>query len=469
MDVAGDERKAGTVTQTADHQPMAAQQSLRAAWDDLIADLVRARDAVDDPACYAPPGDDRLLAEGYRYLLGFLYGGIERALMDPRFTYLRRAIQPMDKATIDNADAMYLVAPIDGSQAYVITGKAQDFRHWRGEEPAPTGRKAPQYVIVEVMKGYAGDTGKLDELFSGARAGTGSLDVSKLHVEEDGTFEILLAPERPEGHNGNFIPTYRPAEGVREEAVANHVVLRELFHDWEREDNLELQIVRVGADSEHPLPLDPERAAVQMRRLGEIVRNQMLFWNEFYTVLLETHADMNGDGKRFMPRNEFNEPMLSTMAIGGGQSTNVYAGCTYELGPDEAMIIENRVPVKPAFQGIHLSNLWGESHDYANHQSSLNAFQSEWDADGAVRWVVAHRDPGVPNWLETTGIPVGYISPRWSYSEPPSELPTISARIVRFDEIRSHLPPETRSIAAEERRERIRIRQEHVQRRYRQY
>ena len=215
--------------------------------------------------------------------------------------------------------------------------------------------------------------------------------------------------------------------------------------------------------------LDPATAAQQMRRVGEIVNNQMRFWNEFYTVLLETYGDMNGDGKRFMPRNDLNAPNFASIQTGGGQSTNLYAGGVYELGEHEALIIEVRTPIPPAYHGFHLSNLWGESLDYANHISSLNAFQAEADADGAVRYVVAHRDPGVPNWLDTTGLPEGFMSSRWTYSQKPDQLPTIKVTKVSFHEIRAHLPADTRTVSAEERREQIRIRQEHVQRRYRQY
>jgi hypothetical protein len=198
----------------------------------------------------------------------------------------------------------------------------------------------------------------------------------------------------------------------------------------------------------------------------------MHFWNEFYSVLLETYGKRDGaDGERFMPRNAFNAPNAASRETGGGQSTNIYAGGVYELGLEEALVIESRVQIEPEYIGIVLSNLWGESLDFANHQCSLNGFQSERDADGALRWVVAHRDPGIPNWLDTTGHREGFMSPRWSYTEtPPAERwPTISARKVAFDEIRDHLPSETRSISASERAERIRIRQEHVRRRYRSF
>ncbi len=458
-----------------DRETAAAAGLLRSAWDELMAELARARDAIEDPKLWPPPPTDRVLAEGYRYLLGWVHGCFERAFHgDPLFPHFRRAIQPLSKSTIDNADALYLNAEIDGEQSYVVRGRAADHRHWRGETPARSGRKAPQYVIFEATSAYAGDSGSIAELRPGSRARTGMLDSTQLEVAADGCFESLLAPERPPGHTGKFIGTQlvRSARGqdwVPVVHTARNLTLRELFHDWEREDLLELEILRIGSEAEHPAAYDARRAAEQMRRMALLAKHQMLFWNEFYAVVLETHADMNGDGKRFMPRNAFNDLNAASLATGGGQSTNLYAGGVYELTAEEALIVETRVFTPPLYQGFHLSNLWGESLDYANHQSSLNGFQGEWDADGALRFVIAQRDPGVPNWVDTTGDPVGFMAPRWTYTAKPERLPTIQASKVRFDEIRAHLPADVRRVSAAERRERIRVRQAHVQRRYRQY
>lgn len=444
-----------------DRAPLRAQDELRAAWNEMLAQLAQAREAVDDSRLYPPPPSDRNLAAGYRYLLGFLYGAIERAGADPNFPYFRRALQPLDKGTIDNADALYLCAPIDADGTYRISGSAPDHRHWRGE--AAAGRKAPQYVILEATTAYAGDSGNLAELSPSVRTNTGTLDSSKLVVGADGAFEIVLAPQRPDGYAGNFIPTRRA------EHAAQYLVVRELFHDWEHEDPLELRIVRTGFEGAHPVPLDAARMAQQMKRIGTIVNHQMRFWNEFYAVILETYEDMNGDGKRFMPRNDLNAPNFAAIQTGGGQSTNLYAGGVYELAANEALLVEVRVPVAPAYSGFHLSNLWGESLDYANHVSSLNGFQAERDADGVWRYVIAHRDPGVPNWLDTTGLPEGFMALRWTYSQPPEQLPTLQVTKVACDQLRRQLPANVRSVSVEERREQIRIRQEHVQRRYRQY
>ena len=441
------------------------------AFAEMLGRLEKARQALESPALHAPPpGDERQLAEGYRYLMGFTYAAIERAFFgDPDFPYFRRSIQVTDKSTIDNADAMYLTAPINGDFAYRIAGRVADHRHWRGLDPAPTGRKAPQYVIFEAHYGYAGDSGGLAELQPGGRANTGKLDIADLVVDGDGRFEILLAPTRPDGHEGNFIATRRTSKKTGTTFTAEHVTMRVLFHDWEREDALDLHIARLDKVGEHPPPLDAARAAAALLRVGEIVDNQTRFWNEYYDVVLEAYGDRNGDGISFMPRNALNEPNAAALATGGGQSTNVYAGGIYELDADEALLIETTVPVPPSYTGFHLSNLWGESHDYANHLSSLNGYQAERDAHGAVRYVVAHTDPGVPNWLDTTGLREGYMALRWTYSVKPSDFPTVSVAKVPLDEVRGRLPASTRTVTAEERREQIRIRQEHVQRRYRQY
>ena len=111
----------------------AVKSELRTAFDRMIDNLQAARDAIDTPELYPAPATERNLAEGYRYVLGFLLGSIERSLADPLFPRFRRAIQPMNRSTIDNSDAVYLSTEIDGNHSYRIRGRALDSRHWRGE------------------------------------------------------------------------------------------------------------------------------------------------------------------------------------------------------------------------------------------------------------------------------------------------------------------------------------------------
>ena len=129
----------------------------------------------------------------------------------------------------------------------------------------------------------------------------------------------------------------------------------------------------------------------------------------------------------------------------------------FELEPDEALIIENHIRLKPQYIGFQVGNLWGESIEYANQIGSLNGHQTTVDADGIIRIVLAHSDPGVPNWVDTTGHREGFMTPRWTYSETPApeDWPTITAKKVPFSEIRQHSPDGTGSVTPEERRQQI--------------
>ncbi len=456
-----------------------AQKDLRAAWDDLISSLESARDAVDQPELMPAPPNDRNLAEGYRYLIGFVHSAVERAFHeDPVHPSFRNALSIVNRATIDNADAIYFYAPIDGREQTLIRGQAEDSREWRGETPPETGRKAPHYVIFETSAGVlAGDSGDLRELQPGVKTQTGRLDSGRIQVEADGSFEILLAPERPKNHTGNFISTLKvvsrphPSDpDMPPERYANYVSGRQLFNDWEREDAIHLSIAQLAGQGTAAASYTPERAAAELRRCGELVRGQMHFWNAFWTILMGTHGPRPGGipGVEF-PRNSFNTINAASGATGGGMSTNLYAGGVFELESDEALIIENRIPKKPQYIGFQLGNLWGESIDYANTLGSLNGEQSHVDPDGVIRLVVAHRDPGVANWLDTTGQREGFLTPRWAYSETPpqEEWPRIRATKVPFAEIRKHLHESTPDFSPAERCEQIRIRQEHVQKRFR--
>ncbi|MCP4905965.1 MAG: hypothetical protein GY910_13395, partial [bacterium] len=155
----------------ADPEAKRAQDDLRSAFDDLIGDLQAARDTIDDPRYFPPEATPRNLAEGYRYLAGFVHHGIERAFHeDPDFPAFRNALSIFNKSTIENSDAIYFYSPIDGRKSYRVTGKVEDSRHWQGEPRLENSPVAPQYLIFEVASGpMAGDTGELAELQPGYR------------------------------------------------------------------------------------------------------------------------------------------------------------------------------------------------------------------------------------------------------------------------------------------------------------
>lgn len=455
---------------------------LQSAWQDMLRSLESGRDAIDDPALLPPPPTDRNLAEGYRYLMGFLYSAIERSFHNENrdLPYFRRRLQPFTRATAENADALYLGAPIDGAQPYLIQGRIiGDHRHWKGAAHAATGPIAAHYLWFGAHTISTGETGSLEELRPDKSAYTGTIDSSELAVETDGSFTILLAPARPEGFRGNFIATQatrtvRKPDGsqVPQDFTARYVSLRQIFNDWEREQAVEVTIRRMSDHVIQPAPFDPAAAAEQLRRTGEFANNQIRFWNRYWDEFCEVNGDRNGDGKRFMPVNDLRPPIQASGEMGAAMLTNIYSSGVFELTEDEALIIEQRTPVPPDYMSFNINNMWGESADYANFISSLNGHQSRADSDSVRRYVVAHKDPGVPNWVDTTGLTRGILSVRWAYTnrdERPSALPSTYVVKVPFAEIRKHLPSDTPEVSLAERERTIRIRQDHVQRRYRQY
>jgi hypothetical protein len=109
-----------------------------------------------------------------------------------------------------------------------------------------------------------------------------------------------------------------------------------------------------------------------------------------------------------LPVNTMTEPRLTP----GGLATQYSSVGHYELADDEALMVT--VPASDApYQGFQLGSMWYISLDFNNHQTSLTADQARHDPDGMLRFVVSEQNPGVANWLETTGHSRGYLQIRW--------------------------------------------------------
>jgi hypothetical protein len=70
------------------------------------------------------------------------------------------------------------------------------------------------------------------------------------------------------------------------------------------------------------------------------------------------------------------------------------------------------------------------------------------DSDGACRVVVAHRDPGIANWLDTTGHVQGTVVFR-NYRATGQPVPKTVK--VKLADVSAHLPTDTRWVNADER------------------
>jgi hypothetical protein len=99
-----------------------------------------------------------------------------------------------------------------------------------------------------------------------------------------------------------------------------------------------------------------------------------------------------------------------------------YSMAPYLFGPDEALVIRTRWP-ECRYAGVSLWTRQLQTFDYLRGRVSLNRTQAVLEPDGSVRIVIAHRDPGVPNWLTTEGRPFGLVYWRFMLPEGPIETP----------------------------------------------
>jgi hypothetical protein len=146
-----------------------------------------------------------------------------------------------------------------------------------------------------------------------------------------------------------------------------------------------------------------------------------------------------------------------------GMRGQAYGIGNFRCAPDEAVILEFTPPAC-RYWSVSLANWYWESLDFASHQTSLNGHQAAIDGDGVFRAVIAHEEPGLANWLDTTGHTQGTLTARFLLAD---EVPEVKSRVVKLADVARELPDVARvSLAA--RRASLERRHRAVIRRYRQ-
>jgi hypothetical protein len=358
------------------------------------------------------PAEETDQAAGYRHLLVLLALGVDEALRpsDPYRPHFAPAnVDNVLKWGMDCPDAAYTGSAIRGDATYVVRGR----------------RNSVRYLGFQVM---------------GGMASTSNVVADDLVLEEDGTFELVLAASE------------RPGNWMELDESSSSLVVRQFFYDWSNEVAAELSIECVDLAS--PLraaasaPLRAAEVGAELEALGAFLEASVAFW-----------LDVE-EGGRSQGVNCFREPAALTQM--GAAAENVSTWGSWSLGDDQALIIEVSPP--PAlYWSVSLGNFWWETIDYAERQSSLNGHQAVLDPDGVFRAVVAHIDPGVANWLDTAGNHHGAMIFRWLRA---AAAPVPEVKVVGAHEIDRYLPAGTRRVDAAERRRVLEARYAAVRRRF---
>ena len=349
-------------------------------WEDFCDALKGAGQTILSEG--SPDGSlDR--AEGFRYLSRLTRAALETFVefADPLAPVLHRPVHETAKIGADNPDNYYQHASISGAHEYQIRGI----------------RGTIHYIDFATQSAGVASTGDSEQ--------GGHLDATNLEIDDEGRFEILLSCEE------------KPGNWLRMTPDTNAIIVRQTYHDRETEIPAELVIERIGGDG-LPTQVTAESLDASLRRAsGLVVSCASLFstWAQGF----QSHTNE-------LPKFD------DSISMGAGGDPNIcYYHSYWELGPEDALVIEVMPPECESWN-FQLNNHWMESLDYRYYTIHVNKHTAVYEEDGSVRLIVAHQDPGLPNWINTVGHSQGTMCFRWIRAK---DHPQPRTRVVKREEI----------------------------------
>jgi len=370
-----------------------------AVFDDLIAALTEIRDGyVLDTERWTDPLD---AAEAYRYV-GQVLSAMSELFWegDPDHPRFASIVTPARKMQGDNPDAIYHFARVDGRRRYRVTGRVDQ-----------------QCYVSFTVHGQAPD---------GAMAGPllGDVNHLDLDVADDGTFSLTFSADRgdqPDAAGANWLAL---------DADAYAIIVRSYFEletSAQNDPAVHVEIdIECLDDVGPPPPLDDATLAARMADGVAFLRQTTLLQNppSHESPVPFVSNTPNDVATPFSFRD-------SGLPVPGAADIH-YSQGRWDLGPDEALVMTGTIP-PGNFANVMLWNRHMQTLDYRDRTSSVNARQIEPEPDGSYRIVVAHRDPGVPNWLDTGGHAKGTIF--WRFLLPEADPPKPECTVVAVDDL----------------------------------
>ncbi len=364
-----------------------------AAFDELIALLQLIRDDyVLNGERFTDPLD---VVEGYRYVGQLLSAASELFFeADPEYPRLASIVSPARKLQGDNPDAIYHYARISGSRSYRIFGRVDT-----------------ECYTSFTIHGRAQD---------GALAGPllGDVNDRQFQVDQDGSYSLKLsAIEQP----GNWL---------RLDPDAYCVVVRSYFqlgtsaqNDMDVSVRIEIETIE---DLDPPPPLSDEVFSERMREGIDFLRQ---------TTLGQSLPNTPSPAP-FVSQEPNVLPVPFSFRDSGlpvpGAADIFYAMGRWRLDPDEALVMTGTLPSCP-FANVMLWNRHMQTLEYRSRRSSLNQSQIQLEPDGCYRIVIAHKDPGAPNWLDCEGHHSGTIF--WRFLLPASDPTRTECEVLPIGEV----------------------------------
>jgi hypothetical protein len=320
--------------------------------------------------------------DGLRRLLGLTVDGLNWYLhcSDPDFP---RFGQVRDTPEI----ADYWYAPVRGHATYLIKANISTVFD----------------INVSIVPGRPWGQWTNPSSRAGASPIVGDLGRAQLEVSDDGRFELIVSAEQPENCI-NWLPL--PAEG-------GLVTIREYFYDWATESPGDYEIARVGSEIEAPIRQSNDAFAKGLAGASEFIR---CYHANVVKMMVPEEPNTLGDPKH----------------ASGGNGHIWYSWGRFDLGPDDAMLLEFEETVARAWCIQWLTDPWYSNPDMVNRTTSLMGHEMVTGKDGRVTVVVSATDPGMENWLDVSNYRRGVIATRWIWCEEPPRVKTETMTIAEI-------------------------------------
>jgi hypothetical protein len=340
-------------------------------------------------------------------------------VMAPRVDYPRLYLNLFEPMVWNwaqpSADFRYRWGFIDGAQTYRIWGKRSNSR----------------FLDIQLQPSI----GSVDyEAFG--KLPTVPYPIDHMQLGADGSFEIIASPDP---HEGNWIKLDPTQDRVT-------LFVREAFYDWANERPSFMRIERVALTPPRPMQWDETEI---VKHLDQAARFVKFIIDDWGTAGFDvTYKDQGRKWNHFV--------WLHPAKNAGTNAAAIYSDMVYDLGADEALIIESEKPASQ-YWSFCIADRYLQLSDFTYHQSSLNGHQAHIDSDGKFRAVLTQKDPGVPNWLDPVeSVPYGFIQLRQYFQEQAVDLPRVTK--VSFQDIRTSLPADTPHVSTAERARQLRDR-----------
>ncbi len=323
----------------------------------------------------------------------------------------------------DNPDTMYRAVRIEHGSTYEITVR-----------PGPVLPAQLSIMMYDFVLHEHGVTARSD-------VPVGTMDITAdTPRNPDGSITVTVGPD-PAAGRINYIQTKPQVE---------QILIREIRGDWT------LPMVRLGIRrTSGPAP---KKATVdELSRLAAhyidtavdaTLNIDKIFGQRFDNLVSPLRVRWIEETGSQAQKTIMDEPLGPDRVLGFLGSSR------YNLKDDEALILTLDM-MGTRYLSVGTYRPFFLTPDHVGHTSSLNNYQTKANPDGTITFVIAPRDPGVYNWLDTGGNPYGSVSMRWQALTRPvvgnNANGVKTVKVVKIADLRKELPATTKWVTPGER------------------